>query len=253
MKPAKPGGGTRHPDGAAAAESGSHVRPTMHDVRILLIDRHTVLREGVGALIALETDLRVVGQAASLADGVGRARELQPDLIVADASLHSAADVQLLLQLRQHCPSARFLVLTAHGAEEHIRAALAAGVDGYVLKDASRGELIYALRAVLDGQRYLCARSSAQVVSSYLGESQSGIPAVHGITDREREILSMIAKGLSNKRIANALRRSVKTVEKHRANLMRKLGLHNLAQVTRFALQSGVLSSDYGLEPTDKP
>jgi DNA-binding NarL/FixJ family response regulator len=113
-----------------------------------------------------------------------------------------------------------------------------------VLKDATRAELIRGMRAVLAGQRHLCARSSARVVCSYLGEQPQSAPMVSGVTGREREILAMIAGGLSNKRIATQLGRSVKTVEKHRANLMRKLRLHNVADVTRFALQSGLLSPD---------
>ncbi|MBS0394458.1 MAG: response regulator transcription factor, partial [Proteobacteria bacterium] len=203
--------------------------------RTLLIDDHAILREGLSALLELEPDIRVVGHAAAIPDALSLARSLQPDLIITDVSLPGATGVQGILELRQTAPRARLVVLTVHATEEYIRAALAAGADGYVLKDASRSELIYGLRTVLSGQRHLCARASARVVRSYLGDTEKPAPTVTGVTGREREVLSMIASGLSNKRIAATLNRSVKTVEKHRANLMRKLQLHNVADVTRFA------------------
>ena len=211
--------------------------------RVILIDDHAILREGLSALIELESDLRVVGHVPTIAEGVDLARRLQPDLIVTDVSLPGVTGTQGILELRQQCPDARLLVLTVHDTEEHIRAAFAAGADGYVLKDATRAELISGMRAVLGGQRHLCPRSSARVVRSYLREPQPPTHATTGVTGREREVLSMIANGLSNKRIAIALGRSVKTVEKHRANLMRKLQLHNVADLTRFAMLSGLLQT----------
>ena len=216
--------------------------------RILLIDDHAILREGLSTLIELESDMHVVGQAGTVAEGVAVAQSIDPDLIVTDISLPGATGVQGIIELRQRCPRARLLVLTVHSTEEYIRAALSAGADGYVLKDATRAELIHALRAVLAGQRHLCPRSSAYVMRTYLGEQPAARNFVAGVTGREREILGMIASGRSNKQIAITLKRSVKTVEKHRSNLMRKLGLHNVADVTRFALQSGVLSADHPAE-----
>ena len=210
--------------------------------RIVLVDDHTIVREGLSALIDLENDLEVVGQASSIAEAVVVSQALQPDLIITDISLPGATGVQGIVELRARCAGARLLVLTVHNTEEYIRAALSAGANGYILKDASRAELVQGLRAVMAGQRHLCPRSSARVVRSYLGEQQPIAPVVSGVTGREREILAMIASGKSNKRIAITLNRSVKTVEKHRANVMRKLGLHNIADVTRFALQSGLLS-----------
>jgi DNA-binding NarL/FixJ family response regulator len=213
--------------------------------RILLVDDHTILREGLCALIELESDLAVVGQAGSIAEALLRAEALRPDLIITDISLPGATGVQGLVELRARCHGARLLVLTVHNTEEYIRAALSAGADGYILKDSSRAELIQGLRAVMAGQRHLCARASARVVRSYLGEQLQVELPVSGVTGREREILAMIASGQSNKRIALTLNRSVKTVEKHRANVMRKLGLHNIADVTRFALQSGLLAHEF--------
>jgi two-component system, NarL family, response regulator NreC len=212
--------------------------------RIMLIDDHAILREGLIALSEMERDLKVVGQAGSIADGLTVALAMRPDLIITDLSLPGSTGLQGIVELRQRCPDSRVLVLTMHDSEEYIRAALSAGAQGYVLKDATRAELIHGVRAVLAGQRHLCPRSSARVVCSYLGERQSVPPVTYGVTGREREILAMIAAGWSNKRMARELQRSIKTVEKHRANLMRKLQLHNVAEVTRFALQSGVMRAE---------
>lgn len=129
-------------------------------------------------------------------------------------------------------------------------AALPARADGYVLKDATRAELIHALRAVLAGQRNLCLRSSAYVMRTALGEQPATRNFVAGVTGREREILGKIASGQSNKEIAQTLKRGVKTVEKHRSTLVRKLGLYNVADVGRVALQSGVLSAEHSTEHT---
>ncbi len=212
--------------------------------RVVLIDDHAILREGLIALSELEGDLKVVGQAGCIADGLGVVLATRPDLIITDISLPGSTGLQGIVELRSRCPESRVLVLTMHDSEEYIRAALSAGAQGYVLKDATRAELIHGVRAVLAGQRHLCPRSSARVVCSYLGEQQA-VPAVAcGVTGREREILSMVAAGWSNKRMARQLQRSVKTVEKHRANLMRKLQLHNVAEVTRFAFQSGMMRQE---------
>jgi DNA-binding NarL/FixJ family response regulator len=232
--------------GALRSSTGILQFSATKQARIVLIDDHAILREGLIALSEMEGDLKVVGQAGSIAEGLAVALATRPDLIITDLSLPGATGVQGIVEFHERCPESRVLVLTMHDSEEYVRAALSAGAQGYVLKDATRAELIHAVRAVLAGQRHLCPRSSARVVSSYLGE-QRPMPAVaSGVTGREREILTMIAGGWSSKQIARELQRSVKTVEKHRANLMRKLQLHNVAEVTRFALRSGMLASDSG-------
>jgi two-component system response regulator NreC len=209
-------------------------------LRVLLIDDHAILRDGLRALINVESDLEVVGQAGSTSEAVEIAGSLDPDLVITDIKLPVTTATQDIAELRSRWPSARLLVLTAHNSADSIRAAFAAGADGYMLKDATRVEFLSAVRAVLAGQRYLCPRSMAHVVHGYLDEPKRP-PAAIGITAREREILAMIANGQSNKHMARVLDLSIKTIEKHRANLMRKLGLGNLADVTRFALENGIL------------
>ena len=231
----------------AAADSRGHcLKAGGKRRRIVLVDDHRILREGLRALIEFECDLQVAGEAGSVDEAVRVFEALRPDLIISDISLPGAAGVQGIVELRRRCAFAPLLVLTVHDTEAYIRAALAAGADGYVLKDATRAELLQGVRAVLAGQRYLCPRAAARVVCTFLGEQAPAAPVAAGVTGREREILALIARGQSNKRIAIGLGRSVKTVEKHRANLMRKLDLHNCADVTRFALQSGLLLAEHG-------
>jgi two-component system response regulator NreC len=208
--------------------------------RVLLIDDHAILRDGLSVLINMESDLEVVGQVESTSEAIGSVGSLDLDLIITDIKLPVTTATQDIADLRSRWPSARLLVLTAHNSADSIRAAFAAGADGYMLKDATRAEVLNAVRAVLAGQRHLCSRSMAHVVHVYLDEPKAS-PAPIGITAREREVLAMIANGQSNKHMARTLDLSIKTVEKHRANLMRKLGLTNLAEVTRFALESGIL------------
>lgn len=211
--------------------------------RVLLIDDHAILRAGMGALIDREAGLEVAGQAASIPEALAIAHAVDIDLIVADFLLAAGSGRQDIVDLRSRWPEARLLAFTVHKDAESIRTAFAAGADGYVLKDATRDDLIGAVRAVLAGQRHLCPRSMAHVVCGYLGEPQPTQPIAIGVTGREREILAMMATGQSNKQMAMTLNRSIKTIEKHRANLMRKLGLGNLADVTRFALEAGILRS----------
>jgi DNA-binding NarL/FixJ family response regulator len=214
----------------------------MPGARVLLIDEHAILRAGVGALIDRETGLEVVGHAATFAEAARIAEDLAPDLIVTDIPAGDASGMRDLAELRSLCPEARVLVFTVHNDAESIRAAFAAGGNGYLHKDATRAELIGAVRAVLAGQRFLCARSMARVVHGYLGKPQPANPVLAAVTEREREILALMAAGQSNKQMALTLNRSIKTIEKHRANLMRKLDLNNLADVTRFALESGIVA-----------
>ncbi|MBV9345977.1 MAG: response regulator transcription factor [Gammaproteobacteria bacterium] len=216
--------------------------------RIVLIEDHAILRDGLRALLELEPDLRIVGEANSAAEGVQIAQQTQPTLVITDLAMPGGSGLHTIDDLRAACPGVRVLVLTAYCTDEYIRAALGAGADGYVLKDASRGELLQAIRAVLGGQKYFSEPVSARLVSGYLRRNEPGGETAPNITGREREVLTRIALGDSNKRAALALRVSIKTVEKHRANLMRKLELHNTAAVTLFAVRNGLLS-DLQLAP----
>jgi DNA-binding NarL/FixJ family response regulator len=212
---------------------------------LVLVEDHAILREGLRALLELEPDLRIVGEAANATDAVATIDLVNPGLVITDIALPGGSGIELIGRLRISRRQLKILVLTAHNSEEYIRAALNAGADGYVLKDATRADLLQAIRAVLSGQTYLCSSVTAKVVSGYLHPKPEESPdsAAEQVTGREREVLTRVALGESNKIIARALGVSVKTIEKHRANLMRKLTLHNTAAVTRFAIRHGMLSA----------
>jgi DNA-binding NarL/FixJ family response regulator len=213
--------------------------------RVVLVEDHAILREGLRALLELEHDLQIVGEAPNGIDAVPAVEALAPDLVITDIALPDRSGIELIGHLRQLRSETKILVLTAHNSEEYIRAALNAGAHGYVLKDASRAELLQAIRTVLGGRTYLCASVTAKVVTGYLRPTaESPSPSeVELVTERERQVLTRVALGRSNKLIARELQVSVKTVEKHRANLMRKLTLHNTAAVTRFAIRHGMLDT----------
>jgi DNA-binding NarL/FixJ family response regulator len=210
-----------------------------------LVEDHAILREGLRALVEIESDFDIVGEFCSAEESLTCIGELQPDLVLTDLTLPGRSGIELLAEIRRLSPLTRKLVLTAHANEEYIRAALNAGADGYVLKDVNGAELMMAIRAVSAGQQFLCKAIANKILSGYLlGDRPPSSPAVtQAITGREREVLTRIALGNSNKSIARALGVSPKTVEKHRSNLMRKLQLHNAAAITMFAIRNGLTGS----------
>ncbi|MBV8803484.1 MAG: response regulator transcription factor [Sinobacteraceae bacterium] len=222
--------------------------------RLVVVEDHAILREGLRALLELEPDLKIVGEATNGIEALPIVQMAGPDMVITDVALPGRSGIELIAALRQMQPQLKTLVLTAHNSEEYIRAALNAGAHGYVLKDASRIELLQAVRTVLGGQTYLSASVTAQVVSGYLRPKTEklSLASAELVTEREREVLTRVALGRSNKLIARELDLSVKTVEKHRANLMRKLTLHNTAAVTRFAIRNGMVNAaDLESTPTE--
>jgi DNA-binding NarL/FixJ family response regulator len=204
----------------------------------VLVDDHTILREGLRSLLELQPDLQVVGEASAFEEALELVRGLQPDVVLTDIGLPGRSGLLLVRELRQVAPATRVILLTAHASEEYIRAGLDAQADGYVLKDSGHTELFSAIRAVANGQHFLCKAVASQVLASYARAGTGAAPRdpLQTVTSRERQVLTRIASGQSNKEVARALDLSVKTIEKHRANLMRKLSLHNAADITRFAL-----------------
>lgn len=209
-----------------------------------------MLLEGLVALLKLEADFHVVGTACNALDGIALARQLAPDVIITDLSLGDHNGIHLIAEVRKLTPAAKVLVLTAHGDEEHIKGALSAGACGYVLKDTGRAELVRAVRAVGANQYFLCGRASKAVVSNFLpkcGVSKGPSSALlkpPSLTERELEIIRLIAQGICNRRIGGRLKRSIKTIAKHRANIMRKLGLRSAVDITRYALCHDLIPPD---------
>ena len=212
--------------------------------RIVLIDDHVILREGLRALLELERDLEVVGEADTAANGLSVAKAVRPDLVVTDIALAGGSALGMLPQLKEAHPSICLVVLTAHCTDEYVRAALKAGAAGYILKDASRRELLEGIRAVLAGGQYLSSPVTNRVISGYLNKSDTPRNTEVPITLREKEVMKMIALAYSTKHIASHLQLSVKTIEKHRSNLMRKLALQNTAAVTLYAVRHKLIPVD---------
>ena len=214
-------------------------------VRVLLVDDHAILREGLRALLEIEADIEIVGEAATVDEALQLASIFLPDVVLTDIGLPGRSGLSLVTELRNRCPRSRVLLLTAHASEEYIRAGLDCRADGYVLKDSGHAELITAIRAVATGQQFLCKAVAGRVLAGYLNRDEHETANPLGtITAREKQVLTRIASGQSNKAVARELNLSVKTVEKHRANLMRKLELHNAAGIARFALNHHLISSD---------
>ena len=215
---------------------------------LLLVDDHVILREGLRALLELQPDFHVVGEAGTFEEAVECAARLQPDIVLTDIGLPGRSGQLLVRELRMICPAARVVLLTAHASEEYIRAGLDASAAGYVLKDCSYAELTNAIRTVASGRQFLCKTVAAKVLANYLhpGDPRTKQDPLQSVTARERQLLPRIAAGRSNKAVARELNLSVKTVEKHRANLMRKLSLHNAADVTRFALNHHLMAQETG-------
>lgn len=214
-------------------------------LRILIAEDHTILREGLRALLSANPGNEVVGEADNGRDAVRLVGTLRPNLVLMDLSMPGTNGIEAIAEIKKRFPETRVLTLTVHKSEEYIREALQAGVDGYVLKDATYTELMMAIKSVANGKVYLSPGISDRVINGYLdGNRDAGVnTAWDTLTHREREILKLIAEGRTNKHIAGYLCLSVKTVEKHRSNLMRKLDQHNVATLTAFAIEKGLLSS----------
>lgn len=214
-----------------------------HRHRLLLVEDHTLLRHGIKAMLASDLDIEVVGETDNGRDAVHLAGTLSPGLVIMDLSMPGTNGMEAISQIKRRYPEIRVLVLTVHKAEEYIRESLRAGADGYVLKHATRDELMLAIHSLLRGKTYLSPDVANSVVTGYLdGRTAPGEQTpFETMTQREREVLKLIAEGHSNKHIASYLCVSVKTVEKHRSNLMKKLNLHNAAALTAFAIEKGMV------------
>jgi len=213
--------------------------------RIVIVEDHRILREGLRSLLSSNSEFEVVGEAEDGLEAIRCVEEYKPDLVLMDLSMPRMDGLDAIGEVKNRCPSTKLVVLTVHKAEEYIFESLKAGADGYLLKDATYEELTLAIKNVLDGKPYLSPGISGKLVEGYLeGRMLSSLPSKAEIlTQRERQILKLIAEGHKNKEIADFLCISIKTVEKHRANLMKKLNLHNASAITAYALEKGLITN----------
>jgi DNA-binding NarL/FixJ family response regulator len=214
--------------------------------RVVIAEDHTILREGVKSLLSSNTNLEIVAEAADGREAMRCVEQFKPDLFITDLSMPRISGVDVIGVVKKKSPRTKVLVLTVHKTEEYILATFRAGADGYILKDSTYAELALAVKHVLNGGRYVSPGISDKVLAGYLdGRSElKERSSWETLTNREREILKLIAEGFKNKEIARDLCISVKTVEKHRANLMEKLDLHSAQALTAYAIERGLVSPD---------
>ena len=228
-------------------ESQSEIHsPGSGMVRILLAEDHTIVRKGLRALLEDEPGMEVVGEAQDGREAVEKAGELRPDVVVMDISMPSLNGLEATRQITKRLPEVKVLILTVHTSEEYIFQILRAGASGYVVKNAAPAELVSAIRAVHRGDSFLSPSISQKVIEEYVRQVEAATPeeAYDLLSDREREVLQLVAEEHTNQEIAERLYISVKTVENHRAHLMKKLDIHSTAGLTQYAARRGLVGPD---------
>ena len=218
-------------------------------IRVLIVDDNNLFRLGLSALVTAHTDFEVVGQVSSGKEAIQASITLNPELVLTDLVLSGVNGLESVVQIKRRQPHVRIVILTALRTDDYVREALRVGADGYVLKDASFDELLMAMRCAVQGKKYLSPDVSGQVVQSFLHPEGAGAKSsrLEMLTTRERSILQLIAEGRTNRTAAEFLSVSPKTVEKHRANLMHKLGLRNAAELTLAALELGLIERPFAV------
>ena len=215
----------------------------MPKIRIMLADDHTLFRQGIRTLIAAENDMEVIGEASNGSDVVDRCSELRPDLVLMDIGMPGLSSFEATRQIKKLRPETKVLFLTMYDDEDYLVEGMEVGASGYVLKDSPAQQLIAAIRDIWRGGSYLSPRMLSQLVDDFRSRIKSAnrMPRFATLTVREREVLKFLAEGNSVKEIAGDLALSVKTVEAHKFNLMRKLDIHNKAQLVQYAIQKKII------------
>lgn len=213
-------------------------------IRVLLADDHAVVRSGIRLLLDSQPDLEVVGEAQDGLEAIALTDKLLPDVVVMDISMPKLNGIAATRRIHNLHPSIGVVALTMHDNEAYLYEILQAGGSGYLLKDSAPGELVSAIRAAAAGEAYLTPAVAGDLVSDYMRRAARGEDRkrLDGLTAREREILALVADGLTNRQIADQLVVSVKTVETHRTNLMQKLDLHDRTELVKYAIRKGLIS-----------
>jgi two-component system, NarL family, response regulator NreC len=215
----------------------------MRRTRVLLVDDHTLFRHGMRTLLSNEADIEIVGEASSANEAVKLAEEFLPDLVLMDVSMPGLSSFEATRQLKRVRPELKVLFLTMYDDEDYLLESMQAGASGYVLKDSPTEQLLAGIRDVHNGGSYLSPKMLAQLVDDFRTRVRSSAPQprLASLTPREKEVLKLLAEGNSVKEIASSLNLSVKTIEAHKFNLMRKLDIHNKAQLVQYAIQKKII------------
>ncbi len=209
-------------------------------IRILVADDHALVREGIRALLSLSNDLEVVGEAADGQEAIAAARRLRPDVVLMDINMPGLGGLEATLAIRRESPQAKILVLTQYDDREYVARFLKSGAAGYILKNAAGAELTSAVRAVYRGG-LVVDPSLARVLLEAESPGAGGDQRYGSLTEREKQVLKLVAEGKSNKEVAQVLGISVKTAMSHRERVMQKLDIHNRTELVKFALKQGVI------------
>lgn len=220
----------------------------MEQKSTLIVDDHPLFREGLKAILARESQFEVVGEAGNGREGLKMAKQLKPDLAVVDLSLPDKNGIEVIKEILAHLPSTRILVLSMHSKVDYIAEAFRAGATGYMVKGSDPNKLLQGLQSVADGEYFLDSMVSHEVVGKLreMPETQTKVRdmAYNSLTAREQEVLRLLAEGLSSRDVAVRLYISPKTVENHRASIMRKLGIHSAMELVRYAARLGLIDVD---------
>jgi two-component system response regulator NreC len=228
-----------------ATDAPMHPHGGSTKIRVLLADDHTILRAGLKMMLNAQPDIEVIGEASDGRQAIHEAQRLLPDVIIMDITMPECNGIEATRQVKRLQPDTRVLVLTMHENEEYLFQMLRAGASGYMLKEAADTELISAIRVVSSGRFYLSPSAQSMMVSDYLQRVRTGEErdSYSALTEREREILKLVAEGHTNNQIAERLFISPKTVDTHRTHIMDKLNLHSRAELVKYAIRRGLLEN----------
>lgn len=216
----------------------------MTKIKILLADDHAILRQGIRALLEVESDIEVIEEAENGRDAVKKAMQLKPDIVIMDISMPILNGLDATRLIRKRVPTTKVIILSMHKSEEYVFQTLLAGASGYLVKDSVVSDLISAIRAVNQGFSFLSPSISKVVLDEYIKRAEQIRAASTDIlTQREREVLQLIGEGHTNKEIANILCLSIKTVKRHKENIRNKLNIHDTASLVKYAIQKGLTES----------
>jgi len=216
----------------------------MKMIRVFIAEDHTILREGLKSLLYSNEDIEVIGEAVDGHQAIQNILKLLPDLVLMDLSMPHINGTEAITTIKKREPGIKIIALTVHKSEEYVRATLNAKADGYVLKEDTHQELLTAIKSVMSGKVFLSPGICGKVLTGFLDNNDDSKTETSWdlLTERERQVIKLIAEGSKNLEIADRLSLSVKTVEKHRSNLMRKLDLHNASAITSYAIENGLVN-----------
>ena len=216
----------------------------MQKIRVLVVDDHTIVRDGICALLALAGDMEVVGEATNGSEALNKVRELEPDLVLMDISMPIMDGFEATRRIRRDFPKTKVLVLTQYDEKEYVFPIIEAGAAGFISKQAASSELVSGIRSIYQGDSYLSPSVAKLLVEEhqYGVSGQAGNDSYEKLTDRERDVLKLIVEGYTTREIADILVVSSKTVEGHKTNLMAKLGIRNRIELVKYALRRGIIN-----------